>query len=79
MEISWNSHKSVPILSQTLTLHCFCQLRTAIHFTKNDDYNTNYRFWKVRYVFEAVRHECYFCEKIVISIIRLRIMLFKNF
>ena len=59
IEMYWNSQASVPIISQTMTLHQFCQLRNAIHFNKNDDYNTNNRFWKVCPGFEAVRQVCF--------------------
>ena len=46
-----------------MTLHRFYQLKTAIHFTKNDDYNTNDRFWKIRPVFEAARQGCFFVKR----------------
>ena len=59
IEMFWNSHASVPIISQAMTLHRFNQLLIAIHSAKNDDYNTNDRFWKVRSVFEIVRQGCF--------------------
>ena len=65
IEMHWNSHISVPIISQTMTLHRFYQLITAIHFTVNNDYNTNDRFWKVRPVFEAVRQRCFFVKRLL--------------
>ena len=65
IEMYWNSHASVPIISQTMILHRFYQLRTEIHFTKNDDYNTNHRFWKVRPVSEAVRRGYFFVKRLL--------------
>ena len=63
IEMYWNSHASVPIISQTITLQRFYQLRTAIHLTKNDVYNTNDRFWEVQTVFKAIRQGCFFLLK----------------
>ena len=54
----WNPQASFPLIGQTMTPHRFYQLRTAIHFTKNNYYNTYVRFWKIRPVFEAFRPGC---------------------
>ena len=73
----WNSHASVPIINQTMTLHRFYQLRTAIHFTENDDYNTNDRFWKVRSVFETVRQGCFFVKRLLFQFSALELCYLK--
>ena len=77
IELYWNSHASVSIISQTMTLHRFYQLRMAIHFTKNDDYNTNDRFWKVCPVFEAIRQECFFVNRFLFQFSALKLCCLK--
>lgn len=63
IKMYWNSHASIPLITESMSLKRFYQLRSCIHFTTNENKNPNDHFWKVRPLYEAVRQGCLKVER----------------